>query len=258
MRLEPIEQEGQEVEIEKEEAEIVVNPHEDKAREGGWKPKAEWQGEPDEWRSAEVFNERGEWIDKHKAQTKRMDEMENKFSSRLDNQRKMMDAQYETQKKELIRKRDDAIDDADRETANKFQDEIDSIKKIDEPASTVNNQAEVLDSWNTSNPWILQNNPKAAYGKQQFSAYQNQGMGAQQAIAAMESDVRREFPDINLQRQNAPLQEGGTPPGGKPKPRKLTMGDLNSDELKYYRSMPGAWKNDADFLQTVQDVRGES
>ncbi len=258
MSLEAAEQEGQEVEIEEKEKEVIVNPHEDKAREGGWKPKEDWQGEPDEWRSAEVFNERGEWIEKHKAQAKRMDEMENKFSSRLDNQRKMMDAQAETQKNDLIRKRNDAIDDADRETANKFQDEIDNIKPIDEPVSTGGNQAEVLNNWNTSNPWILQNNPKAAYGKQQFAAYQGQGMSAQQSIEAMEADVNREFPNVNSQRLNAPLQEGGTPPGGKPKPRKLTMGDLNSDELKYYRSMPGAWKNDADFLQTVQDVRGES
>ena len=240
------------------EAEVIeANPAEDKAREGGWKPKEDWQGEPDEWRSAEVFNERGEWIEKHKTQQKRMDELENTVQSRLENQRKMMEQQAETQRNELIRKRNDAIDEADREKANKYQDDIDSLRQNEEPEQVNNNQV-VMDNWNTANPWILQNDPKAAYGKQQFAAYQGQGMSAQQAITAMEADIAREYPNINPQRHNAPLQEGGTPAGGKAKARKLSMGDLTSDERKYYNSMPGAWKNEAEFLQTVQDVRGES
>ena len=257
MSLEPAEQEGQAVEQAEPEA-IQANPVEDKAREGGWKPKEDWQGEPDEWRSAEVFNERGEWIDKHKAQQKRMDDLETTFTSRLDNQRKFMDQQAEAQRNELIRKRDDAIDEADREKANKFQDDIDSLKKTEDPVTNGNDNQAVMDSWNASNPWILGSDPKAAYGKQQFSTYQQQGMTAAQAISKMEADVTQAFPDINSQRHNAPLQEGGTPAGGKAKARSLTMADITSDERKFYHSMPGAWKNDAEFLQTVQDVRGES
>ena len=265
MSLEQVDIGGQEADISPEVVpevtpEITANPAEEKARADGWKSEEEWgdsKDKPAEFVSAEIFNERGKWIEKQKAQQKRVDDLEKSFNSRLDNQREFMKQQAEAQKNELIRKRDEAIDDADRKTANKYQDDIDSLKKVDDEPAVSNNQQDVLDNWNKTNTWILQNNPKAAYGKQQFGAYQQQGMTATQAIAAMEADVSREFPDVNPLRHNAPLQEGGTPPGGKPKPRKLTMGDLTSDEKKYYNSMPGAWKNDAEFLQTVQDVRGE-
>jgi hypothetical protein len=260
MNLEPAESLDQEAIIADEIAPKVIeaNPAEDKAREGGWKPKEDWKGEPEEWRSAEVFNERGEWIEKHKAQQKRMDNLESTVESRLENQRKLMELQSETQKNELIRKRDDAIDEADRDKANKYQEDIDSLNKSNETVTNSNNPEAELNSWNANNPWIMQNNPKAAYGKQQFASYQQQGMNSQQAIAAMEADVGREFPDINPQRLSAPLQEGGTPPGGIAKPRKLTMSDLTGEEKKYYQSMPSAWKDQGEFLQAVQDVRGES
>ena len=94
---------------------------EDIAREGGWKPKDEWEGPSGEWRSAEVFNERGEWIKKHKAQDKRLNEMETQFNTRLDNSNKLHKAQMETQKAELVRKRDAAIVFERRIAACRFQ-----------------------------------------------------------------------------------------------------------------------------------------
>ena len=37
-----------------------ISPEEERARSGGWVPKTEWKGDPNEWRSAKEFNERGE------------------------------------------------------------------------------------------------------------------------------------------------------------------------------------------------------
>lgn len=230
---------------------------EDVARTGGWKPKEEWEGDPAEWRSAEVFNERGEWIQRHKTQQRQIDDMQSTFNTRMDNANKLHQQQVELQKAELIRKRDDAIDLADKGAANGFQDDIDKINSqaVEQP---VNNGQSTLDSWNSDNPWILQNNPKAAYAKQQFGTYQSQGMSAEAALTNMENDVKREFPDLNPAREKHPTSEGGSRPGNKRSARKLSMSDLNSDELKYYRAMPGAWKSEAEYLQAVQDTRGES
>lgn len=230
---------------------------EDVARSGGWKPKEEWEGDLSEWRSAEVFNERGEWIQRHKAQQKQIDDMQSTFNTRMDNANKLHEQQIEMQKSDLIRKRDDAIDLADKTAANGFQDDIDKLNNqtVEQPA---NNGQSTLDNWNSANPWILQNNPKAAYAKQQFGMYQQQGMSSDVALSNMENDVKREFPDLNPGRDKQAIPEGGSRPGNKRGARKLSMSDLSSEELKYYRAMPGAWSSEAAYLQAVQDTRGES
>lgn len=241
-----------------------VSATEETARAGGWKPESEWEGEdknkPAQFISAELFNERGVWIERHKVQQKQIDEMKTTFNTRMDNANKLHNQQLEVQKSELIRKRDDAIDDADRETANKIQGDIDKINEQSVEAATApaSNEQSTLDTWNTANPWILGNDPKAAYAKQQFQAYQSQGMDPNAALSQMESDVNRAFPAINTERDRQPAIEGGTKPGGKRTPRKLAMSDLTSEERKYYRAMPGAWKTEKDYLQAVQDTRGES
>ena len=228
------------------------NPEEERARAGGWRPKEEWDGPAEEWRSAEVFNERGEWITRHKEQEKRITSIEEKFNVRMDNANKLHQQQIELQRAELVRKRDDAIDLADREAANGYQDDIDSLNVQPE---TNNDQAK-LDSWNASNQWVLGDTPKAEYAKARFGRYSAQGLGVDAAIAQLEADVAREFPEVNPARDKQPSSEGGSGPGKKRAVRKLSMADITSEERKYYHSMPGAWASEADFLQAVQDTRG--
>ena len=240
-----------------------VSATEETARAGGWKPESEWDGDdkqkPAQFISAELFNERGVWIERHKTQQKQIDEMKSTFNTRMDNANKLHNQQLEVQKSELIRKRDDAIDDADRETANKIQGDIDKINEqsVEVATAPASNEQSTLETWNTANPWILGNDPKAAYAKQQFLAYGAQGKTASEALSQMESDVNRAFPALNTERDRQPLIEGGTKPGGKRPAQKLRMSDLSSEELKYYRAMPGAWATEKDYLQAVQDTRGE-
>lgn len=235
---------------------------EDVARAGGWKPESEWDQDdnqkPKQFVSAELFNERGVWIDRHKAQEKRINEMESTFNTRMDNANKLHQQQMEVQKTDLERKRDDAIDLADREAANGFQKDIDKLNQQSVESVPINNDQTTLNDWNTNNAWIMGNDPKAAYAKQQFAMYQQQGMSNSAAITNMENDINRAFPALNPERDRQPTPEGGTKPGKKRASRKLSMADLSNDELKYYRAMPGAWENEAAYLQAVQDTRGEA
>ena len=41
-----------------------TNPYDKQAREMGWRPKEEWEGEPEKWRDAKEFVERGELYNK--------------------------------------------------------------------------------------------------------------------------------------------------------------------------------------------------
>lgn len=235
---------------------------EDIARAGGWKPESEWDEDdaqkPKQFVSAELFNERGIWIERHKAQQKQIDGMQSSFNTRMDNANKLHQQQMEVQRTDLERKRDEAIDLADRETANGYQKDIDKLNQQPAEQGTINNDQTILDEWNTNNAWILGSDPKAAYAKQQYATYCAQGMSPRAAITNMENDVNRSFPVLNLERDKQAISEPGTKPGKKRAGKKLAMSDLTGDELKYYRAMPSAWASEAEYLQAVQDTRGES
>jgi len=239
-----------------------MSASEEKARADGWMPEKEWDGEendkPPEFLTAEMFNARGEFIGRLKAQDKRLKEMETSFNTRMSNANQLHQQQLEVQKTELERRRDDAIDLADRKAANGFQKDLDKLNSQPVTTTTTNKEQTILDEWNDANPWILGNDPKAAYAKQQFTTYQSQGISASTAITNMLNDVNRAFPAVNNERDRQAIPEGGSKPGKKRASRKLSMTDLTSDELKYYRAMPDAWESDAAYLQAVQDTRGES
>ena len=230
---------------------------EDVARQGGWKPLEEFDGNQSDWRSAEVFNERGDWIKRAKQQDKRINDLESSFNTRLENTNKLHAAALETQKADLVRKRDEAIDNADRTTANDLQDDIDKLNNQPANEAVPSGDQSKLDTWNKSNSWIDDGSEKADYGKMRFNSHQSQGKSVEESIAAMERDVAKTFPNLNHNRENHPISEGGTKPGRKTAPKKLSMADITSEEKKFRAAMPGAWKTDADFLQAVQDSRVE-
>ena len=71
----------------KEEQAPKVNPGEDKARNGGWRPEGEWDGKPEDWVDYREFNVRGELMGRIQEQ-----------SGILNNQKKMLDEQKQALK----------------------------------------------------------------------------------------------------------------------------------------------------------------
>lgn len=237
-----------------------IDHEEQEARASGWRPKEEWQGDPKEWRDPKSYLIYRDFADKHKAQQDKINSMEREFNERTESLNRLHAASLKAQREQLEARRIEAVDNADTEEFSRVQKSIDELntqeQAVVQPA--YNQQAHpdqaIIENWNKSNPWVLGSDPKAAYAKQQFGAYQSQGYNAQQAIAAMESDVARAFPAVNQNRDNHPRPEGGTKPGAKAA-RSLSMSDLRSEEIRLYKSMPGAWGSEKEFLKSVMESR---
>ena len=246
----------QEVENKEEEQEQLpldppeMSASEKKARSNGWFPKDDWKDDPDDWVSHKKFNERGEMIGSIKQLKKQRDDDRRQFNSRLDNVNKM----HEVMLTELESKRDNAIDMADRQEANKIQDQIDNMRATQAPEPQQTD--DFLNTWNQNNHWITSGTPKAIYAGTMFNKYSSSGMSNEDAVAAMEADVSREFSSQNAQRDRAPAQERNQSTPGKKHVQKLTMNDLTAKERNLHNQMSDAWKDDAEFLQAVSDSRG--
>lgn len=233
----------------------AVDPEQDRASAHGWLPRDKWRGDPDDWASAKKFNERGEMIGEIRKLKTRVDTAEQGFTARLDHHKKLQEAQMKVTISELESRRDEAIDLADRDNANRIQGQIDDVKATVIPETPApQNEQSIMDDWNASNPWIFEESPKAAYATARFNAH-SKNKTANDAILAMEADVLGAFPDINPRRQQASTVEGGrSKPGAKASP-KLNWSQLTAEEQKWFDVMPSAWKTKDDYLQAVQDGR---
>lgn len=243
-------------EIEPEIEQEQTNPEVEKASHDGWKPKEDWVeagNDPDDWVSAKKFNERGSMMGQIKSLKSQVESKQSEFEKRLESVNKLHEVQQKQLLTDLEAKRNNAIEEADVESVNKIQGQIDDLK-TDEPEPDTSGKPTEMLEWEAKNEWISDvSSPKAGYAQMRWNVHVGQGKSVAEALAAIDEDVAKAFPPTNERRNNAPAQEGGKSRPGKRAEVKLQWSDLTRDEERYYH--PDAWKTKEDYLQAVADVR---
>ncbi len=250
---------GNEAEEQLEDQPSEQSEDEVRASGNGWTDLEAWEakgGHRDDWVSAKKFNDTGDMIGSIR-ELKRLREQDKKeFDSRLNHNKTLHDAQLKVAIADLETKRDDAIDLADRDKANNIQGQIDELRTTttDAPLETTTNDQTTLDDWNDANDWIKdEDSPKAAYAIQRFNRHLGSGKTNAQAIAKMELEVAKQFPDKNERRENVATVEGGRSKPGKRASVKLSWDQLKPEELKWFSAI--SWESKDVFLQAVADER---
>lgn len=251
-------QEEQEVEQEEQE-QPQSNPEEDKARKSGWTNKDEWKDaghNEDDWKSARNFNEFGDVLANLKSQKRDFDDSRQQFDSRLENQRKFMEAASNQQLADLKAKQLLNVENADVEAFNATQKQMDDLAVVNTPPpQAINNDQSVINQWNTTNAWINGSTPKAAFARSEFSRLNNSGMSVSEAIGEMERSVKTEFPTVNERRNMAPRGETPRRSNVPNKPKMLSMSELTSDEKKMRSYWAPGPEGEKQFLQAAKDAR---
>ena len=219
-------------------------------------------GEAEKYQAPEIFLALKGPLTKIKDQTKRFKQQEREFNDRLKGINDYHTQQLESQRDQLIQQRDTAFDESDAEQARAYQKQLDNLKPV--PQTPINQPAqqqvsEELNNWNNNprNNWYKTPGPRQLYANTQFESYRVQGHDDATAIRLMESDISKHFPEINQNITGAPMAEGGSKPGNKAAPRKLTLKDLTAEEASIFRHRPdGMWSTEDAFLQAVADSRG--
>lgn len=220
--------------------------HKIKASADGWKDFDEFQGDPEKWVDARDYNTRGPLLNKIKNQQSQLD----KVDSRLSGLRALHTAQMAAQKTELMKKRDFLIEaaGADVEGIKDIEQQINNLT----PALTAATDP-MLDQWNTNNPWINEESPKASYAKDIFqreAAIPGNTMNS--ALTKVNAAIARHYPDKPL---GDPVSEtGSNPQSGKISTRTLTMADVTHEEMALRNAFPH-FKNPKVFLQAITDSR---
>ncbi len=252
------------------------SPAELEARSNGWKPEDEYDGDPNLWRSAEAFNERGEMIGSVRAAKKQAEDASARADQALARNNQFHQMQNNMQIKrieELERQLKETVVDGDTASFERIREQIKAEQSqfipVPEPEAAplpdMTEASNLIETWNAQNPWINEHTPESSFAKAEFERYlqHNNKPGKdvniliKGAINAMEYAMDKQFTESPAANENRvrPSKFSRGKIGRKSAGRSLTMADLNRDEMGVWQAQASAYKNEDEFLAAVADSR---
>lgn len=207
-----------------------VSEIEEKAIKMGWTPKDQFKGDPEKWRSADEFVERGEnMLPIVKAQVKRQEreiaELKETMRQFGEYHTKTEQRAYERALNDLREQRAQAIKDGDGVEFDRVDTEIEKLRKQleqEKPAQVQDASKDpVYVEWRSRNPWI--DDPELeSYAVSIGESLREAGVMEKgtEFLEMVGKKMKLAFPERfkNPRRENAPSVEGGVPTkrtGGK-------------------------------------------
>lgn len=251
----------------KKEAEAVEETkQEDKTAPSGYMSKDAWVEsgkDPELWVSEDVFKERTLRIKNEQRLKRELAEKDKEFESRLKNVNLLQQAQLARQRAELIERRDEAIDVADKNAVKKLDKEIADLDKeaelvADKPAAAIVKPPEV-DEWEEENPWINDvDDERTPVAQKAFAEAQKLGKTVAYCLRAAEKAVREmktEEKSTEIKKKPAvSMADSSRSSAGGGDSLTLSWNQLTSEEKALHDEL-FSHKTQKEYLKIVADAR---
>lgn len=263
-----MENENQEINISNDNAEQLKQQEptvEDLAKEKGWRPKEEYNGDPRNWRSAEVFLALEEPIKKIENLAKELKEQKKANQYLLDHHQKVKESEFKrayeflkSEKKQAYEQGDvDKVIEIDEKIAQfretqKQQKEIVEFKDPDEPETHPEFQ-----SWVSKNDWYNKNSEmrETADALGMKHAQNNPSKSPVEVLNWVEGQIKKLYKDefSNPNRSKPSAVEGVSSGSGKQtsKDDSYSFSDLNEEEKNVIRTFERQGLFSKDFTKEM-------
>lgn len=140
-----------------------VSSVEDRAREQGWRPKEEFDGEPSKWVSAETFVAKGELIDRIESLGKKLKDSEKTIKMLSEHHTKVKESEFKRAVEFLKSQKKAAYESGDVDRIIELDDKIAEVRdtqKAQKQQEAVNAEPEThpaFQSWVSENKWYEKN-----------------------------------------------------------------------------------------------------
>lgn len=242
-----------------------LTPAEQKAWDSGWRPQDQFEGNPDNWRTAGEYNLFGEMQRENESLRSDQRRQSADFEQRFSNLNKMHQAQQENAIADLKKQQREAVEEQDIERFDELQKQIENQEPITQSEAPVAKNQSIVD-WETKNPWV--NDPASEKGQDAIALYNaaasKQGATIESSLAHVDKRMALLYPDepLNNPRRSMPTmgEQSRTPNrSSRSKSKDLSMSDLTNDEKRDYENFGREMFKDEDsFLKAVADGRKES
>lgn len=239
---------------------------EQKASRLGWVPKDQFKGDPEKWRPAEEFLDRGMNMlpllqrdnDRlHKGMSrleKRLEEQARTFEEFQKYNEKAEERAYRRAKAELEAKLEASVQTGDVAAAKQATQELADLeterpKVVEKPKEVEKNKPDpVFQDWIAENTWFNSDPALTGYATKVFGQLEKSMPGKTHAelLAETKRKVMEKFPEdfgINPKRDSAPSVSAPNEAGGPGRKKGKTYDDLPPDAKracdKYVKTIPG-------------------
>lgn len=231
----------------------VVTEVEEKARSQGWVPLEEFRGDPNQWRDAKTFVERGEIIipimkERNEKLERKLHDMEGSVKELVEFSKKAEERAYQRARNDLEVKRLMAVENADTEAFREAERELDSLQKQKEaaaPARGFEEPPEMKAFRQTNGSWYDVDPDMTAEADALGIAYAKQGLPYGKILEKVQDRIKALHPAkfANARREQASAVEFSNDTG---LPRKSSTKD--------YAHLPADAKAQCDKF--IRDIRG--
>ena len=199
------------------------------AQESGWVPKDQWKGDPEAWRPAKEFNERGELFTRIKQQSKDIQELRQAMSFLTNQQKKQYVSGYQDAINELKGKRNQALEEGDLVAAQNLNDKIDEHKEVLKSAQqalqapvTAPQPTQTFFSWAEKNPWYTKDRKMTHFADAVGLAFKEENPGASESdmLRAVSQEIKERFAEKFPSVKSPPSPDGDGARGGSRAPAK--------------------------------------
>ena len=192
----------------------LANEYETVAREKGWRPKEEFDGDDDSWVDAQEFVKRQPLFDKIKSQSKKMKELEKTVESLAKHYQITMKQAKDKALAELRAERVEAIELGEVAKVEEIDQRISDVKKVPEPVAPSNVlPAEVEAFVEEQKDWFNKNQEMTDFAVAYNEALLKKNPGElEKSLSETLKAVKRAYPEhfANTRRTNPPTVEGAT------------------------------------------------
>lgn len=237
---------------------------ESKAASQGWRPKDEWDGDPDQWRPAKEFLDRGELFKKIDDQNRTIKEFQKTLAEFAKHHSKVKETEYARALADLKAAKKEALAEGDADAVVDIDDKIELVREAQRATPTpqvpqVPEVNPVFTAWVERNNWYQSSPAMRAYadrlGNELGSAG---GMSATDILTQVEREVKKEFAHkfTNPNRDKPGSVEGSTNKGSARKDSFQLSEDERRAMQKFVKQIPGY--TEEKYIAELKKVKGVS
>ncbi len=252
-----------------EEVQPAISESERAAREKGWRPKEEFEGNAAEWVDHEEFHRRTPLFDKISKQNKTLKDLNAKIIALVEHNQNLEKRTREKVLAELKQQRKEAVQYGDTEAFDEVEKRIEevqaeelSLKIDDEPAAPAEPVQEIpqpiKDFAERNDSWFEKDKEMTDYAVYKVQSLTNQGIAINDALEQAEAAVKATFaaklaPAASRTNPNksrpSPVLSGST----ESRPKGKQFSDLTSDQKQVWYAMKNSGMSLADFMKQIED-----
>lgn len=234
------------------------------AMEQGWRPKEEFQGDPDRFIEAGEFVRRGELFGKIDHQSKEIKQLKSTMEQFARHHANVEKVAYDRAIKDLKAQRKAALAEGDVDRFDELDNQIDEVtderNKFLEQARTTPVTPTVnpaFSEWVARNPWYSKDTLLQGAADRFGTELARQGMDPLEVLKQVEKKIKEEFPHkfTNPNRERVSAVEAPAARGGSAKSRFTPTEEQKRIGQSFVRA--GAFKDINDYYAELKKMEGK-